>query len=77
VGIYVGCLSVDGSAAEVFRRFCSAFKAEGWKALEELGAVGGGLVGGLCSLFVLQGLGLRVLHAIHVAPLGLANDSAA
>jgi len=51
---------VDGSAAEVFRRFCSAFKAEGWKALEELGAVGGGLVGGLCSLYVLQRLGLRV-----------------
>jgi len=56
----MGCLSVGGSAAEVFKRCGSAFRAEGWRALEELGAVGGGLVGGLYSLFVLQGLGLRL-----------------
>jgi len=53
------CLSEGRSAAKAFRRCGSAFKAEGWRALEELGAVGGGLVGGLCSLFVLQeGAGL-------------------
>jgi len=40
--IYVECLSVGGPAAEVFKRCGSAFRAEGWRALEELGAVGGG-----------------------------------
>jgi len=54
VGIYVGCLSAGGPAAEVSKHCGSAFGAEGWRALEELGAVGGGLVGGLCSLFVLH-----------------------
>jgi len=35
--------------------------------------VGGGLVGGLCSLFVLQG-GAEVIHVpFHVVPLGLAE----
>jgi len=38
----VGCLSVGGSAADVFKRCGSAFRAEGWKVLEELGVEGDG-----------------------------------
>jgi len=33
---------VGGPAAEVFRRCGSAFRAEGWRALEELWVEGGG-----------------------------------
>jgi len=40
---------VGGPATEVFKRCGSAFRAEGWKALEELGAVGGGELAKLAS----------------------------
>jgi len=33
---------MDRSAEEMFKRFGSAFRAEGWRVLEELGVGGGG-----------------------------------
>jgi len=50
VAIYVGCLSVGGPVAEVFKRCGSAFRTEGWKVLEELGVEGGGELAKLADL---------------------------
>jgi len=52
----VGCLSVGGLVAEVFRCCGSAFRAEGWKVLEELGVEGDG------KLAKLAGWARQCLH---------------
>jgi len=47
---------VGGSAAEVFKRCGSAFRSEGWRALEELGVEGDG------ELAKLAGWARQCLH---------------